>query len=467
MARELLIVDDEADIRVLIRGILEDEGYQVREAANAEGALEAIANRCPSLVILDIWLQGSALDGMELLEVLGEAYPELPVVMISGHGNIETAVAAIHKGAVDFIEKPFKADHLLLVLRRAIEASRLKKENTELRARAGAEINLLGQSTAIQQLRHAISRVAPTNSRVLVTGPAGAGKEVVARNLHMASRRSDGPFIILNCAAMHPDRLEKELFGTMDREAAKSNGAARIGTLEKAHGGTLLLDEVADMPLETQGKIVRMLHENCFERLGEGRKIEVDVRVIAATNRDLVAEMQAGNFRQDLFYRLSVVPLRVPGLAERREDIPLFIEHFVEQAVRVNGLPARKLSDEVIATLQAYEWPGNVRQLRNVIESLLIMAPGGASDVITADMVPTDIGSLAPGVNYEDSAEIMSLPLRDARELFERRYLEVQMTRFSGNISRTAAFIGMERSALHRKLRLLGISTLPERPVKD
>ena len=455
MAHDILIVDDEADIRMLISGILNDEGMKTREAADADQALAAVAARRPSLVILDIWLQGSRLDGLQILDELKRDHAEVPVVMISGHGNIETAVAAIKKGAYDFIEKPFKADRLLLLVERAIEAARLRRENRELRLRAGPEMELIGRSVIVNQLRNSIDKVAPTGSRVLVSGPPGSGKEVVARMLHARSRRADGPFVALNCATMRPERLEVELFGT---EHPVDGGARKVGTFEQAHGGTLFLDEVADMPLETQGKIVRVLQEQTFERVGGTTRVEVDVRVIASTNRDLSAEIEAGRFRQDLFYRLAVVPLKVPPLRDRREDIPALARYFMDRTAGAAGLPARQFGEDAMAALQAYEWPGNVRQLRNVVEWLLIMVSGDPQEPVRADMLPPEIGAITPTVlKWEKGGEIMGLPLREAREVFEREYLLAQVTRFGGNISRTAAFVGMERSALHRKLKSLGV----------
>ncbi|TQV79196.1 sigma-54-dependent transcriptional regulator [Denitrobaculum tricleocarpae] len=458
MARDILIVDDEADIRLLITGILSDEGYETREASNSDEALEALRARRPNLVILDIWLDNSKLDGLQLLEVIKSEHPGVPVVMISGHGTIETAVKAITRGAYDFIEKPFKSDRLLLIIERAIEAAQLRSENEELKLRAGPQAELIGDSTAINQLRHAVTKVAPTGSRVLITGPAGAGKEVVARLIHDLSRRNSSPFVALNCAAMHPDRLEAELFG--NEADAETSAGLKVGTFEQAHGGTLLLDEVADMPLETQGKIVRVLQEQSFERVGGNRTVEVDVRVVAATNRDLPQLISEGLFREDLYYRLNVVPLDVPALRDRREDIPGLVTHFMERASKATGLPSREVSNDALAALQAHEWPGNVRQLRNVIDWILIMAVGDPREVVRADMLPADISKVTPNSFAEDSeSEIMALPLRDAREIFERKYLEAQVTRFGGNISRTASFVGMERSALHRKLRSLGITS--------
>jgi two-component system nitrogen regulation response regulator NtrX len=457
MALDILIVDDEADIRMLIAGTLEDEGYATREAANADSALEAIRARLPNLVILDIWLQDSSMDGIELLDEIAKDYPGLPVVMISGHGNIETAVAAIKKGAYDFIEKPFKSGRLLVVVERAIEAARLKREFEALKQRAGGEIELIGTSQPANQLRQAIQRVAPTSSRVLITGPAGCGKEVVARLVHMRSPRAHGPFVVVNCATMHPDRMEIELFGGSP-DQVDADGPTKIGTFEQAHGGTLLLDEVADMPAETQGKIVRVLQDQSFERVGGSSRVEVDVRVIAATNRDLQSEMASGRFREDLYYRLNVVPIDVPPLRGRRADIPELAEHLMLRSARLAGIPPRPIGPDAMAALQSYAWPGNVRQLGNVIDWLLIMAPGDARTAISADMLPPDLQAEAPMSSHWDrGGEIMSLPLREAREIFEREYLAAQVSRFGGNISRTAEFVGMERSALHRKLKSLGV----------
>jgi len=457
MAHDILIVDDEADIRVLMSGVLADEDYVTREAADSAAALAAIRSRRPSLVILDIWLQGSELDGIDLLDAIKREQPSVPIVMISGHGTIETAVAAIKKGAYDFIEKPFKADRLLLVVERAIEAARLKRENEELRLRVGAEMELIGQSPAVNQLRQVIERVAPTGSRVLITGSAGAGKEVVARMIHARSRRASGPFVVLNCATMRPDRLEQELFG-IEAGVEGPDSPRKIGTFEQAHGGTLFLDEVADMPLETQGKIVRALQDQTFQRVGGTDPVQVDVRVVSSSNRDLAEAMAEGSFREDLFYRLSVVPIRVPSLHERREDISVLARYFMRRSAEAAGLPAREIGEDAMAALQSYEWKGNVRQLRNVIEWLLIMAPGDSSEPIRFDMLPPEIGGGTGAVlQWEKSGEIMTLPLREAREVFEREYLTAQVMRFGGNISRTATFVGMERSALHRKLKSLGL----------
>lgn len=456
MASEILIVDDEADIRELVSGILRDEGYETRVAGDSDSALTAIEARRPGLIVLDIWLQGSRLDGLELLDVIHERHPDLPVVIISGHGNVETAVSAIKKGAYDFIEKPFKADRLILIVRRAIEASRLRRENSELKTRIGDETNLVGTSPVIAHVRQTVDKVAPTGSRVLITGPSGSGKEVVARLLHARSRRAGHSFVAINAATMAPERMEIELFGT----EATATGPRKVGVFEQAHGGTLFLDEVAEMPLETQSKILRVLVDQTFERVGGGPKVKVDVRVVSSSSRDLNDEIAKGRFREDLFHRLNVVPIQVPPLSSRREDIPMLVEYFMGQISKTTGLPPRGIAEDAMAALQAHDWPGNIRQLRNNVERLLILTSGDPAGVVTADMLPAEVGSSAQiTVNGSGGEHIMALPLREARETFEREYLMAQISRFGGNISRTAAFIGMERSALHRKLKSLGVAT--------
>jgi len=455
MASEILIVDDEADIRDLVAGILQDEGYVTRTARNSDEALNAIVARRPSLVFLDIWLQGSKLDGLQLLEAVKREHADLPVVMISGHGNIETAVAAIKLGAYDFIEKPFKADRLVLVADRALENSRLKREVKQLKQLAPVPSTLVGRSAAIGQLRQAIERVAPTNSRVLVVGPSGAGKELAARTLHLQSARASGPFAVINAAAITPERMETELFGV-----DQSNGSEgrKAGALEEAHGGTLFIDDIAELPRETQNKILRVLVDQTFQRVGGSAKIAVDVRIVSSTARNLEALITEGKFREDLYHRLAVVPIRVPPLAERREDIPDLVEYFMDQISQATGLPKRRIGDDAMAVLQSHNWPGNVRQLRNNIERLMILAGGDPEAVMSASMLPPDVGSMVPNMpNGNGGEHLMGLPLRDAREVFEREYLVAQISRFGGNISRTAEFVGMERSALHRKLKALGI----------
>lgn len=449
---DILVVDDEADIRDLVSGLLEDEGHAVRTASNSDEALAAVRARKPSLAVLDIWMQGGGLDGLELLDVVKEIDPDLPVVMISGHGNIETAVSALKRGAYDFIEKPFKSDRLVVVVERALEAASLKRENRRLRAQTMTPIGLIGRSAAAQALRSTIAKVAPANSRVLVSGPPGSGKELVARQIHEASPRARAEFVAISAAGMTPERLDVELFG----EEGGDGRPRKIGVFERAHNGTLYLDDVADMPPESQSRILRVLVEQRFRRVGGEQDVQVDVRVISSTSKDLKTEIGEGRFREDLFHRLNVVPIRVPGLSERREDIAELIEHFIDNLSASQGLPWRRVGEDAVAVLQVHPWPGNVRQLRNNVERLLILATGDAGEPITADMLPQEVAASSGGGMGADRA--IALPLREAREVFEREYLAAQIMRFGGNISRTAAFIGMERSALHRKLKSLGVS---------
>jgi len=454
MGSDILIVDDEADIRELVAGILEDEGHEVRMAADADSALAAIDGRVPQLVFLDIWLQGSRLDGLALLDEIKKRYPDLPVVMISGHGNIETAVSATKRGAYDFIEKPFKVDRLLHVADRALETQRLKREVSELRKRNTDAPEFIGQSAVMGQLRQTIEKVAATNSRVMITGPSGSGKEVTARMIHALSPRRKAPFVSLNAAAITPEKMEMELFGTeMD------GGARKIGALEAAHGGVLYLDEVADMPRETQNKILRVLTEQKFERVGGTSQVQVDVRIISSTAQNIESMIAEGLFREDLFHRLAVVPISVPPLSQRREDIPLLVDYFMKQIAAQTGIKPRPIGEDAMAVLQAHNWPGNVRQLRNNVERLLILTrdDNKTDEPISADLLPAEIGDTLPRLANDNDQHIMSLPLREAREMFEKNYLTAQINRFSGNISKTAEFIGMERSALHRKLKSLGL----------
>jgi len=455
MAHDILIVDDERDICTLIAGILEDEGHAARRAHNSTEAIDAVRQRRPALVILDVWLQGSELDGLQLLEVIRREDPPIPVVMISGHGTIDTAVSAIKTGAYDFIEKPFKADRLLLVVDRAIEADRLKRENATLRRRAGGDVTFVGSSASAASVRTQIERVAPTGSRVLIVGASGTGKETTARLIHQSSKRADGPFVVVNCSTLPAERLDIELFGT---DGETEGDTLRVsGAFEMAHGGTLLLKEVADLPLTLQSRLARVLQEQSFVRDGGKTRVEVDVRVLASTARSLQEDIVSGQFREELYHRLNVVSLRVPSLSERREDIPELAADLLHRVADATGLPSRTIGEDTLAALQGHDWPGNVRQLRNVIERLLILAPMGGGP-IRADVLPNDVSEDAPSVlRWEKGGEIMQLPLRDAREVFEREYLLAQVTRFGGNISRTATFVGMERSALHRKLKSLGL----------
>jgi len=460
MKHNILIVDDEVDIRSLLAGLLQDEGFETREAANSDAALVEVEKRRPSLVLLDIWLQGSALDGLGILKEIKRDYPSLPVLMMSGHGTVETAVQAIQDGAYDFIEKPFKSDRLLLLIERALETDRLRRENQELRLQSSQPDDLIGHSTVMRELGVAIAKVAPVNSRILISGPAGSGKEIVARQIHKRSARSREPFIVVNCATMIPDYVEEILFGVeaTDQTGDQPTSEIRPGMFEMAHNGTLFLDEVSDMPIETQGKIVRVLQDQVFQRVGGTSEMNVDVRVIATTTKDMADEISAGRFRQDLYYRLNVVPLNIPALRDHPDDIGLLARHFMEGAAKATGQTPRKISDDALSALQAYDWPGNTRELKNIIERLLIMAPGDINDAIGLSMLPPEISADAPVPRADPSnQDVMGLPLRQAREIFEREYLAAQITRFGGNISKTADFVGMERSALHRKLKSLDI----------
>ncbi len=453
MAADILIIDDERDIRELIGGILEDEGYEARLAANSDAALAAVAERRPSMVVLDIWLQGSKLDGLDLLLEIKKAHEDLPVVIISGHGNIETAVSAIKRGAYEYIEKPFNADKLVHVVGRALETSRLKRENQQLRSLSGENSELIGTSAVMKQLVMSLKRVAPSNGRVMLMGPMGAGKELAARSLHTWSTRSDAPFVVLPAATMMPERMEEELFGVEDT----SGRPVRVGKLEEAHGGTLYLDEVADMPMETQSKVLRVLVDQTFVRVGGAKPVRVDVRIVSSTARDLNTLIKAEAFREDLFHRLAVVPIVLPSLHERREDIPELVKHFCALYSAQTGHPARQFAEDALAAIQTMDWSGNVRQLKNSVERLLIMSGGDADQPISASLLPSDLTGTGAGNGGNGMEALMSLPLREAREAFEGDYLRAQLSRFGGNISRTATFVGMERSALHRKMRALDI----------
>jgi two-component system nitrogen regulation response regulator NtrX len=460
MARDILIIDDEDDIRDLIAGILEDEGYETRQAHDADSGLNEIARRRPSLVFLDIWMQGSRLDGLQLLDVFQTQHAEMPVVMISGHGNIETAVSAIRRGAYDYIEKPFKIERLLLITQRAMEATRLKSEVEELRGRSNSSaVDMAGVSPALQQARGVIEKSAPTNSRVFISGPSGSGKGLAARLLHQRSPRAEAPFVEINCSLYSPEETPVVLFGRETRDKA---GTLRteVGALEKAHGGTLYMSEVATLPASAQQVLLRTLVENKFNRVGGTVAVPIDVRIIASSSQNVAHLIEIGQFRSDLFHRLSIVPLQLSPLKERREDIPPLVELFLDQIARMHNLKSLSIGPDAMAVLQAQDWPGNARQLRNSIERLLILIKDSPPDggVISAQLLPSDIGEVLPTVgDTDESAHLMSLPLREAREVFERQYLVAQIERFGGNISKTAEFVGMERSALHRKIKSLGL----------
>jgi len=456
MVGDILIVDDERDIRSLISMTLQDEGYSTHEAANARDARDMLASQPPSLAILDIWMRDSDMDGLELLEWVKGIYPDLPVVMISGHGTIETAVRAIRKGAYDFIEKPFKEDRLLLMVERALQASRLAQENAELRARVSEESDpeIIGHSQVIKALQQAIVRIAPTSSRVLINGPNGSGKELAARLIHHKSERKDARFVVANCARLAPERVDAELFGS---ENLQSNRRI-VGLFEQAHKGTLYFDEICDLPYETQGKIVRAITEQRFRRVGGNAEVAVDVRVISASSRDLAAKISAGALREDLYYRLGVVPLTMPPLSDRRDDIPRLAKHFAKTVSRRLGMPAIKFSDDVLAAMQGYDWPGNVRQLLNAVENMVIMVPPDGGGLVGLEALPAEIQNISHGGLNSDMEGFWAMPLRGAREAFERAYMAAQLKRFGGNVSRMAVFVGMERSALHRKLKSLGVA---------
>lgn len=447
---DILIVDDERDIRELIADILRDEGFATRVAANSDEAMAALNAESPGLMILDIWLKDSRMDGIDILKQVKRNTPDVPVIIISGHGNIEIAVAAIRQGAYDFIEKPFNIDQLMVVINRAMETSRLRRENASLKRGDKRAAEMLGASAAFRRLRDSLDKVAKSNGRVMLSGEPGTGKELAARYIHQHSPRAGAPFITVPCATIEPERMEEVLFG---RESPERG--IEPGLLEQAHGGVIYFDEVADMPIGTQPKILRVLTEQQFARAGGSDKVRVDLRVISSTNRDLPLEIAAGRFRQELFDRLNVVPVTVPALADRRDDIATLARHFIERFHTDQNLPVRDLPDETVAALQAMRWPGNIRQLRNVIERVLILGDG------TGPIQPGELESQGTTPDHGDALtlgpQVTAMPLREAREMFEREYLLAQINRFGGNISRTAQFVGMERSALHRKLKSLGV----------
>ncbi|MGL1863423.1 MAG: sigma-54 dependent transcriptional regulator [Pseudodesulfovibrio sp.] len=472
MGGKVLIIDDEEGIRFSLRGILEDEGHVVTEAESGELGLEIIGTDIPELVFLDIWLPG--IDGLEVLDTIVEAHKGLPVIMISGHGTIETAVTALKKGAFDFIEKPLSLEKVVIATRNGLEFSRLRQENLALKTRINSEqpTSLTGESEAIESLNDVISRVAPTESWVLITGENGTGKEIVARSIHNQSGRSDKPLVAVNCAAIPEELIESELFGH-EKGAFTGADKAQIGKFELADGGILFLDEIGDMSLKTQAKILRILQEQSFEHVGGRKTITVDVRVIAATNKELLKEIKVGNFREDLYYRLKVFPLELPPLRDRIEDIPLLINDFIDMLVRQHGFKPISFVPAALNILQAYPWPGNVRELKNFVERMFIMHAG---DFVTPDRLPPEFLSVAPArmtspssvVSETEEADQGSLDtliaggpadLKQARADFEARFLETKLKECDGNISQLAKAVGLERSSLYRKLKAYKIQT--------
>ncbi len=467
---DILVVDDEEDIRELISDILVDEGCKVRTAKNSDEVFALVQQRVPQVVILDIWLQGSNLDGLGILEQLKRKFSNLPIIMISGHGNIETAISAIKLGAYDYIEKPFKEERLLRLVKRAIETANLQQENERLRRAHVYESQLVGKSTAIVRLAESILKVAPTDSRVLISGPPGSGKATVARMIFERSRRSGKPFVVFDANHCKENAFYEQLFGSVADSAEGQVAGVNVGVFERANGGTLLIDEVASLPLSVQGDILRVLQNGCLERSGSKHKVEVDVRVIATTNKNLKSEISQGRFREDFYYRLCVVPLEVPALKDRREDIPMLVRYLLKRCAKTMGVATRQVDQSLLAAFERYHWPGNIRQLKNVVEWLLIMAPQTDGDVLSSTILPPDllVGNTENESEQQSSKSdmldkhVLNMPLRAAREVFERAYLSEQLSRFSGNISRTANFVGMERSAFHRKIKTLGIQNIEE-----
>ncbi|QJB55904.1 sigma-54 dependent transcriptional regulator [Pseudodesulfovibrio sp. zrk46] len=472
MSGQILIIDDEEGIRFSLRGILEDEGHEVIEAESGEEGLELLGTDIPDMVFLDIWLPG--MDGLEVLENIVEKHKGLPVIMISGHGTIETAVKALKMGAFDFIEKPLSLEKVVIATRNGLEFSRLRQENIALKTRINSEqpVSLTGESEPIKTLNDVISRVAPTDSWVLITGENGTGKEIVARSIHHQSGRSDKPLVAVNCAAIPEELIESELFGH-EKGAFTGADKAQEGKFELANGGILFLDEIGDMSLKTQAKILRILQEQAFEHVGGRKTINVDVRVIAATNKNLLSEIEAGNFREDLYYRLKVFPLELPPLRERIGDIPLLINAFMDTLLRQHGFKPIKFDADAIDILQAYPWPGNVRELKNFVERMFIMYAG---DTVTPDKLPPEFQAVKPVARPaapatgdtpvgDETCPFSTLiadgptDLKQARADFEAKFLEAKLKECDGNISQLAKAVGLERSSLYRKLKAYKIQT--------
>jgi two-component system, NtrC family, nitrogen regulation response regulator NtrX len=448
----ILVVDDEPGVRSALSGVLRDEGYQVEAVESGEACLDRLTRAPYDVVLLDVWLPGA--DGLSTLARIRERQLDVPVVMISGHGNIESAVRAIKLGAFDFIEKPLSLEKTMLVVRNALRQRRLEAENRALRARVDRHLQMVGESYAMRQLREQVAMAAPTNGRVLIYGGNGTGKELVARTIHALSRRRAGPFVEVNCAAIPEELIESELFGHLKGSFTGAVGDRR-GKFEAADGGTIFLDEIADMSLKTQAKVLRVLQEQVVEPVGGASGVKVDVRVLAATNKELPAEIRAGRFREDLYFRLNVIPIFVPPLRDRKDDIPLLAEHFMGNFAREYGRRTKALDPSAVAALQEYAWPGNVRELRNVIERLVIMVPG--ETIEARDLAFLDSSFAGEAETPEAAVDGGAPTLQAARSRFEREYILKTLAAHGGNISRTAEVLGVERSNLYRKMRSLGI----------
>ncbi len=449
---DILIVDDEKDIRDLIAEILKDEGFKVRVAGNSEDCLKEIDFKPPAVLLLDIWLKDSEMDGIDILKATKRNNPDIPILIISGHGNIEIAVAAIKQGAYDFVEKPFNTDQLLVVVKRAFEKSKLLQENLSLRKGGIDKELLVGQSAAFKSMQSQLEKVSSSNARVMLSGEAGSGKEVAARIIHNNSTRSSAPFIVINCSSSGSEGFDEILFGV-----EKDEKVFLQGLLEKAKGGTVLFDEISELPIVIQKQLLKCLNNESFERKNGKSKVKIDFRVISSTNKNLSPLIEDNKFSNELYHRLNVIPIRIPSLEDRREDISLLINHFVSQFHVEQGLPVREISEDALAFLQTMQWPGNIRQLRNLIERVLILGVDKDSIKVAEFVSKEEKVTEKIGLNMDPN--LASLPLRDAREHFERDYLLLQINRFGGNISKTASFVGMERSALHRKLKSLNIVT--------
>ena len=450
MKDNILIVDDEPDIRDTISAVLNDEGYETICASNAQEAQAIMYKELPSLIILDIWMRDSSMDGLSLLNWIKDSNPEIPILMISGHGTVEIAVNAIKAGAYDFIEKPFKSEKLIFMVSRALETSVLKKENAELKKQIRRPDMLVGKSSIINSIRQIIAKVSQTNSRILILGSSGSGKEACARTIHQESPRRNSSFIHVNCSMIS----EEELFGY---ESKQNINRKKIGLFEKANRGTLYLDEICDLSLELQSKIIHAVQQQLFKRIGGNYEISVDVRVISSSSKNIKQQIELGVLREDLYYRLGVVPIEMPDLKNHTQDIPDLVKYYMSSSSAVLNKPIRILSDDAIASLQRYNWPGNLNELRNIIDWLLIMVPDSSEGIISSDMLPPEINYVSIDDNLNSINQFLSLNLKEAREKFEKEYLKMQIERFGGNISRTSTFIKMERSALHRKLKNLEI----------